>query len=123
MPDQAVAKIRAKTENGVTTVCFNEKKILEETVIGQIAEELNKLLESGQTTNMLLDFADVDHLSSAALGMLIILNSNVRRRGGRLKMCNIKPEIHEVFEITRLHKLFEIHDDAAKALAGFRDGR
>lgn len=120
MPEQASFKIRAKTEDGVTTVCFNEKKILEEAVISQIAEELNRLLESGQATNMLLDFRDVDHLSSAALGMLIILNSNVRRRGGKLKMCSIKPEIHEVFEITRLHKLFEIYDGPDKALAGFR---
>ena len=119
MPEQATFKIRAKTENGVTTVCFNEKKILEEAVISQIAEELNRLLELGQATNMLLDFRDVDHLSSAALGMLIILNSNVRRRGGKLKMCSIKPEIHEVFEITRLHKLFEIYDGPDKALAGF----
>jgi len=124
MPEQGNNKIRVrKTPDGVTAVGFTDRKILDENVISQIAEELNRLLESPVPPSLLLDFKDVEHLSSAALGMLIILNSNVKRRGGRLKMCGIRPEIREVFEITRLDKLFEIHDDAAQAVAGFAAAR
>jgi anti-sigma B factor antagonist len=114
------SKIRVKTAGGVTTVAFNERRFIDEALISQVAEELNRLLDSPPPLNLLLDFRDVDHLASAALGMLIILNINVRRRGGRLKLCNIKPEIREVFEITRLNKQFEIYDDAQQAAAGFQ---
>jgi anti-sigma B factor antagonist len=33
-----------------------------------------------------------------------------------LVLSNIKPEIYEVFAITRLNKLFDIRDDEAQAL-------
>lgn len=35
-------------------------------------------------------------------------------------MSNIRPEIMEVFAITRLNKLFDIKDDVPDALAAFR---
>lgn len=41
-------------------------------------------------------------------------------RGGQLRLANIDPQIYEVFVITRLNKLFQIHetaDDAVKSLA------
>ena len=36
-----------------------------------------------------------------------------------MKLCNIRPEIYEVFAITKLNKLFDIKDDEADALAAF----
>jgi anti-sigma B factor antagonist len=38
---------------------------------------------------------------------------------GQLKLSNIRPEIYEVFAITKLNKLFDIKDDEADALAAF----
>ena len=38
---------------------------------------------------------------------------------GKLKFSNIRPEIYEVFAITKLNKLFDIKDDEADALAAF----
>ena len=38
---------------------------------------------------------------------------------GKLKLSNIRPEIYEVFAITKLNKLFDIKDDEADALAVF----
>jgi anti-sigma B factor antagonist len=36
-----------------------------------------------------------------------------------LKLSNIRPEIYEVFAITKLNRLFDIKDDEADALAAF----
>jgi anti-sigma B factor antagonist len=68
---------------------------------------------------ILLNFMNVEFLSSAALGKLITLDKKIKTAKGQLKLSNIRPEIYEVFAITRLNKLFDIHDDEADALATF----
>jgi anti-sigma B factor antagonist len=66
-----------------------------------------------------LNFSSVGFMSSAALGKLITLDKKVKAKGGVLKLCNIKPEIYEVFAITRLDRLFDIKKDESEALAAF----
>ena len=70
-------------------------------------------------TKILLNFMNVEFLSSAALGKLITLDKKLKAAKGQLKLSSIRPEIYEVFAITRLNKLFDIHDDEADALATF----
>jgi anti-sigma B factor antagonist len=77
------------------------------------------LIEEKNHPKLLLDFAAVDHLSSAALGMLINANNKIRESNGQLRLTNIKPQILEVFVITRLNKLFKIFPGRAEALASF----
>jgi len=36
-----------------------------------------------------------------------------------MRLCNLKPEIYEVFAITRLNQLFDIKNTEQDALAGF----
>lgn len=103
----------------VTVVTFLDKKILEETGIQELGAELFSLVEQDNRRSLLLDFADVDFLSSAALGKLITLDRKVKSAKGRLKMCNIKPEILEVFQITKLNKVFDIRAGEAEAIAAF----
>ena len=103
----------------VSVVQFSDRKILEEFSITEIGDELTKLVEAAPNTKLLLSFSNVEHLSSAALGMLIKLNKQVDENGGQLKLSDIAPQIYEVFKITRLNKLFEIHDTAEQALASF----
>jgi len=112
-------RIRRDEANGVSVVEFADRKILEELSIQEIGEELDRLVESEPNVKLLLDFKNVDHLSSAALGMLINLNKKVRERNGGLKLSNINRQIYEVFKITRLNRVFDIHDTAEEALRQF----
>jgi anti-sigma B factor antagonist len=102
----------------VTVARFVDKKILDENNIQIIGNQLFGLVEEDGRKKIVLDFANVEFLSSAALGKLITMNKKVAAAGGKLRLCNIRPDIYEVFAITRLNKLFEIKDDQAAALAG-----
>src|ERR1700684_497663 len=84
----------------VLVVNFVDKKILDEQNIQIIGEQLFGLVD--QNNKILLNFGDVEYLSSAALGKLIALNKKVKASDGRLILCNIDPNIYEVFELTRL---------------------
>jgi len=102
-----------------TVVNFEDRKILEELSISRIGEELAALVASKPQINLLLSFKNVEHLSSAALGMLITLEKQVQERNGKLRLSDITPQILEVFKITRLNKLFDIRESLDAAIASF----
>src|SRR5438067_10734462 len=103
----------------VTVVNFIDKKILDEQNIQLIGEQLFRLVDELGRRKLLLNFGNVEYMSSAALGKLITLNKKVQAAGGRLILCNIDPQIREVFEITKLDKLFDIRNEEQEALQMF----
>jgi len=104
----------------ITSVQFVDRNILEEPTIQKIGEELSSMIDEATTPKMLLTFTSVEHLASAALGMLITVNNQVHQKGGQLRLSDIDPQIYEVFVITKLNKLFQIFDDADSALKSFQ---
>jgi anti-sigma B factor antagonist len=106
-------------EKDVKVVEFTNNKILDEANIAEIQQVLVGLIDEKAQPRLLLDFATVDHLSSAALGMLINVNNRIKQKNGQLRLTNIKPQIFEVFVITKLNKLFRIYPSRAEAAASF----
>ncbi len=112
-------RIRVTNVGEITAIQFVDRKILDESNIQEMGRELFGLVDDEGCEKLLLNFSNVEFLSSAALGKLITMDKKVKAKSGALKLCNIRPEIYEVFAITRLNKLFDIHDDEADALATF----
>ena len=106
-------------EKGIRIIEFTNSKILDEANIAEIGSTLGAIIDENENPKLLLDFATVDHLSSAALGMLINVNNRVKQQNGQLRLSNIKPQIFEVFVITKLNKLFKILPTRTEALANF----
>lgn len=115
----AESRLRITNVDGVTQVEFIDRNILDEANIQAIADEISTLIEGSSRPRLLLSFSNVDHLSSAALGALITINNKVKERKGALRLANIDPQIYEVFLITRLNKLFEIHESTEDAIKSF----
>ncbi len=105
--------------NGVTIARFTDKKILDESNIQIIGNQLFNLVDEDHRQKIILDFTNVEYLSSAALGKLITMDKKVKAAGGKLRLCSIRSDIKEVFKITRLDKLFQILDNRDKAVEGF----
>ena len=103
----------------ITVVRFVDRRILDVTSIEELGAELFGLVEQEHRKNLLLNFAGVEFLSSAALNKLLILDRKVKRAGGKLKLANLRREIYEVFVITKLHEVFDIREDENEALEAF----
>ncbi|MCC6681431.1 MAG: STAS domain-containing protein [Phycisphaeraceae bacterium] len=112
--------IVSQEEGGVSRIGFVDRNILEEAAIQQIGDEVAAIIERSTAPKLLLNFQNVEHLSSAALGTLITINNKVKQRGGQLRLCSIDPQIYEVFVITKLNKLFQILETPEDALATFK---
>ena len=119
MADDKMPPVAVSQSKDIRIVEFQNHKILDEGNIADIGLTLNAMIDEAPSPKMLLDFVNVDHLSSAALGMLINVNNRVRQKNGQLRLANIKPQIYEVFVITKLNKLFRIFPNRADAIASF----
>ncbi|HTL28979.1 MAG TPA: STAS domain-containing protein [Tepidisphaeraceae bacterium] len=119
MSSESIPPVSVETQKDIQIVGFTNNKILDEGNIAEIGLTLNALIDENEQPRMLLDFNNVDHLSSAALGMLINCNNRVKQKNGQLRLANIKPNIMEVFVITKLNKLFKILPTRPEALASF----
>lgn len=108
------------SKNGIVFVArFLETKILNDMVIEGIARDLYDLAAQEDCTNLLLNFSGVGFLSSSVLGKLITLNKRMKAKGGQLKLCEMKPEIYELFSLTNLTKIFDIRGDETSGLMAF----
>lgn len=103
----------------VGMVQFLKSKLMDQQLIQELGEELFALVEKEQRKNLLLNFANVEFLVSAALNKLILLDKKIKTAGGKLLLCNLKPEIFDIFAVTRLTQLFNIKRTEQEALAAF----
>lgn len=108
--------LRVNDLTKAVVVEFADRKILEELSIVEIGDELTHLTDAFPGRVLIISFGNVDHLSSATLGLLIKLREQVARTKGHLVLADIRPQIYEVFKITKLNRLFDISDTAGEAL-------
>lgn len=82
-------------------------------------ESLLSDLQDNQRRKVILDCAEIDYMSSAALGILIGFTRRVRESGGDLKLVNLPSKIYNIIELLGFHKILEIYADMDEALAAF----
>ncbi len=111
--------LSTETIDGVTVVSFIDTKIVTEENIQEVGDQLYQLVDVEGKKKLLLNFGNVQYLSSAALGKLINLKKKVGAVKGDLKLCCIHPDLLEVFRITRLDQVFKIFPDEQGALNTF----
>lgn len=115
-----MASIKHELKGEIRIIGIDEARLLEGGAIEQCYREIVELLEKTEEGNVLLHFGRVTFMSSAALGMLIRVNKKCKEHKIQLKLCNIAPEIGQVFKITGLDKLFDIHADTSQAMEAFK---
>ena len=54
------------------------------------------------------DFAELDYISSAGLGILLKTQKRLAENGAGLKIINVNNHIHDVFRYSGFHAIFEI---------------
>ena len=118
-PQPRRRRLEVEDQGDIAVVNFVDKKILDEQNIQMIGDDLFRLVDELGRRKILLNFRNVEFLSSAALGKLITLNRKVQAVRGKLILCGISGEIKEVFQITKLDKLFTIHAEEMAALQAF----
>jgi anti-sigma B factor antagonist len=119
MSDASRSLLQVAETEGVTVVTFLASKMLDEEEIQELGDQLFELVEKEQRRRLILDFHNVEALPSGALAKLFKLKKKLTSLHGTLKLCSIRPELFEVFRITRLDTVFEIYPDTQSAASSF----
>ncbi|WP_254506782.1 STAS domain-containing protein [Anatilimnocola floriformis] len=104
------------TSGPAVVVRLIDSKLLKPELIFALRDELLSVVDEGNK-KLVLDFAAVESFSSETLNSLLLLSDKVTKAGGQLRLCNIRPLVQSVFEITRLTAKFTIKPTEAEALA------
>ena len=81
---------------------------------GRIDTKTSPILESDiqkyidSTDNMILDFTNVDYISSAGMRVLLALHKKLKKKGGTLKVINVKDAIYDIFKLVGFHSMVEV---------------
>lgn len=81
------------------SIYIEEAKLIQEKIFGLIAHGHKRFA---------LDLSEVDYIDSSGLGVFISINKQALKRGGGLEISGIKGIVKELFELTRLTKVFGI---------------
>jgi anti-anti-sigma factor len=96
-------------------VKFLDRSILDTSTVEAVSRELLAMLNSRGVTRIVLDVHRVRFMSSQMIGTLIAMHKKSIEIGGKVVLCEVKPELDRVFRTTRLNKvlLFERTKDRA----------
>ncbi|MHC5023034.1 MAG: STAS domain-containing protein [Planctomycetota bacterium] len=114
--DAPSARFSTHLTGGVHVITFSRADVLDAQYIDQLGADLKDYVTPIPTPRVVLDLDPVRFMSSAALGMLLVVRSAVEDRGGKIGLANVHPDIVQVFKITKLHKVLKIHDTTEKAV-------
>jgi anti-sigma B factor antagonist len=70
-------------------------------------------------TRFVLDFEELDYISSAGLRVLLKATKELKKTSGRLCLCSIRDYIREVFDMSGFSSFLPIHPDVQESLKGF----
>ena len=85
---------------------------------GTASDQIAKLTEGGPS-KLLLNFASLEFISSAALRVVLRTAKQIRAASGSIKVCNATGVVKEVLEISGFDSLLDLHEKEAEALQAF----
>ncbi len=108
--------IKTTTQDDVKIVFLNGEL---DTVTSSEAEtHLNELRSTG-SAKIVLNFKELDFISSAGLRVLLATAQELKNTGGELRVCNLNADVQEVFDISGFSTLLNVFENEAGALDGF----
>ncbi|MFN3322983.1 MAG: STAS domain-containing protein [Bryobacteraceae bacterium] len=76
------------------------------------------VLES--STRVVLDMRRLRFVDSSGLGAILSCMRQLAAKGGELKLCGLSEAVRSIFELVRMHRVFDIHDTPEEAIEAFR---
>jgi anti-sigma B factor antagonist len=108
-----------KTElNGKVMVVMVREERLDAHNSNDLKVEMNRLFEGG-TRDLLVDLKEVRFIDSSGLGVLVSGFKNASTHQGSIKLCGLQTQVKSMFELTRLHRVFDIFQTIDEALESY----
>jgi len=83
-----------------------------------LRDVVRDLVDKGNR-KFVMNLAEVLYVDSSGLGELVKAHATVSGKGGQLKLVSLNQRVHDLLQMTRLIKVFDIHADESSAIQSF----
>jgi anti-sigma B factor antagonist len=86
------------------------------------APELEKAIQEvmdENTFNILVNFTQLDYISSAGLGVFMGFIEAIREQHGDIRMSSMTSKVYKIFDLLGFPKLYKIFTEEEEALASY----
>jgi anti-sigma B factor antagonist len=84
---------------------------------GAFKTAIAPILESNK--KVVFDLSQLEFVDSSGLGSILSCLRQLNANGGDLRLCRMTKPVRVLFELVRMHRVFEIHDTREEAVAAF----
>ncbi len=106
--------------NEVSVVTLTDTELLDRLLTNELQDELVDFVESEKPTQMIINFQEVRRCSTEIINALLRSRKRLSAHDGRLKLCQMRAEIREVFRLLNLEgTVFKIYKTVSDAVQDF----
>jgi anti-sigma B factor antagonist len=109
-------EILEKTSNTVTILKLVGR--LDSLVVKDLKNRIHTLIQQGQV-KLVFDMSEVSFMDSSGLGGIVSALRAVSQAGGDIRIASLQPRVRALFELTRLHQVFQIFSDVDAAVHSY----
>jgi len=106
-------------EQNTAIVAFRSPSMSDVDGIARASDKIKEFIENNKPKRLLFDFEGVKFFSSQVLGLLLDVRTRLEKHKGKVVISAINPQLHRVFKITNLDKVFEFFPDRESAVKIF----
>ena len=109
-------EVTVKEVNEVSVLSFEGN--LDTNTAPQAQEQIDQLIDGG-SSKILINFHELNYISSAGLRVLLATAKKLKATSGDLKICGLNQTVQEVFDISGFSSILSVVATEEDALAGF----
>lgn len=113
------ATVEISSEGCVAIVSFTSSCLSDVEEITDASARIRQYVQANPSHEIIFDFSGVKFFSSQVLGLLLEARGYVKPHGGQVAVCALDSQLHRVFRITNLDRIFTFFTDRQAALAAF----
>jgi anti-sigma B factor antagonist len=103
----------------ITVGTIESASVLDALNVSEFGQAVLGFVERQRELQLLLDFSNVNYLSSAVLTELLRIKEAAEQGGGALRLCGLNDDIRKVFTITNLDKVLTLYGDTEDGITKF----
>ncbi len=113
MDEKVSIELQMKQKTGI--VAFKSPSISDVDEIANISKQVTEFINKNHPSMLIIDFERVKFFSSQVLGLLLDIRTKLAVYNGEVLISAIDPQLHRVFRITNLDKIFRFFQDRESA--------
>ena len=104
------------SKDGIAVAIFKSASVSDVDGITAASKQIKEFIDESQPGRLIFDFGGVKFFSSQVLGLLLDIRAKLETYDGEVVISSINPQLHRVFKITNLDKVFRFFPDKESAV-------